>query len=288
MNLELNQNISLFSIMLNYKYIEMKSFYKLKALLFGFFMVLYGSTLLAQHQEFYKEAFFVKQNDTLKYRIMFPKDFSESKQYPIVLFLHGAGERGNDNKKQLTHGSKLFADQINRGAFPAIVIFPQCPQNDYWANATVDRSTKPITLSFPLDIAPTKALSLAMQLLDDMLLKPYVDTSKIYVGGLSMGGMGTFEILYRKPEVFAAAFAICGAGNPETTEKYAKTIPLWVFHGAKDDVVNPLASISMVEGILKNGGKPNFILYENDNHNSWDSAFSEPKLLPWLFSKSKK
>lgn len=240
--------------------------------------------LSAQESPFSKESF-IHKGDTLQYRMLLPKDFSTSKSYPLMLFLHGAGERGEDNQKQLTHGSEMFIK--NRDSFPAIVIFPQCPPDDYWANANVDRSTTPITLTFPKDIPPTKSMTLLMQLLDEMLAKSYVDKEQVYVGGLSMGGMGTFEILHRKPNVFAAAFAICGAGNPESAEAYAKKVPMWIFHGANDDVVNPQQSVDMVGGILKYGGKPNFSLYAKDNHNSWDSAFAEPELLPWLFSNSK-
>lgn len=243
--------------------------------------------LIAQHENLYSKEYFINQSDTLQYRIMMPKDFDDSKQYPIILFLHGAGERGSDNKAQLVHGSKLFASEENREKFSAIVIFPQCSKNSYWANAKVDRSTKPIRLEFPLNIEPTKPLKLVMQLMDEISSKPYVDKNKIYIGGLSMGGMGTFEMVYRKPRFFAAAISICGAGNPEATKVYAKTTPFWVFHGANDDVVNPLSSVNMVEGILKNGGKPNFTLYAKDNHNSWDSTFAEPELLPWLFSNIK-
>lgn len=239
----------------------------------------------SQNQDLFSKEHYVVGNDTLKYRLMLPNDFSESKSYPLVLFMHGAGERGDDNEKQLTHGSELFIK--NRDSFPAIVVFPQCPQEDYWANAIIDRNTKPVSLTFPKDIAPTKSLKLVMQLMDEMLSKSYVNKNQIYVGGLSMGGMGTFEILYRKPEMFAAAFAICGAGNPESAENYAKTTPMWIFHGANDDVVNPQSSVDMVGGILKYGGKPNFSLFAKDNHNSWDSAFAEPELLPWLFSNSK-
>ena len=251
----------------------------------GVFFLLGALKLSAQHQEQYVKERFVSGIDTLNYRILMPKNFELQNQYPVVLFLHGAGERGNDNTKQLNHGSELFYK--TRDSFPAIVIFPQCPQNDYWANATVDRSTKPLSLYFPEDTLPTKSMTLVMQLLEDMLIKPYVNKNQVYIGGLSMGGMGTFEILYRLPEVFAAAFAICGAGNPEATETYAKTVPLWVFHGANDDVVDPQQSLAMVSGILKYGGKPNFSLFAKDNHNSWDSAFAEPKLISWLFSNSK-
>ncbi|MBO3097781.1 carboxylesterase family protein [Gelidibacter pelagius] len=239
----------------------------------------------AQHEDYYIEEQFVSGNDTLNYRVLMPKSFESPNQFPVALFLHGAGERGSDNTRQLTHGSELFYKM--RDSFPAIVIFPQCPQNDYWANVTVDRSTRPLSLSFPVDSAPTKSMSLVMQLMDKMLTKPYVKKDQVYVGGLSMGGMGTFEILYRKPEVFAAAFAICGAGNPDATEAYAKTVPMWIFHGANDDVVGPQESVDMVSGILKYGGKPNFSLFAKDNHNSWDSAFAEPELIPWLFSNSK-
>lgn len=262
----------------------MKTFLKYVLFLLMFNVV---TTMFGQHQKLYEEKNFIHQSDTLQYRILIPKDFDETKQYPIVLFLHGAGERGDDNKAQLVHGSKLFVNPVNRGAFPAIVIFPQCPKNSFWANATVDRSSKPIKLEFPLDIEPTKPLDLVMKLMDEMVEKPYVNPNKIYVGGLSMGGMGTFEIVYRKPNFFAAAFSICGAGNPDATKSYAKTTPFWVFHGAKDNVVNPQSSVKMVEAILQNGGTPNFSLYANDNHNSWDSTFAEPQLLSWLFSNTK-
>ena len=115
----------------------------------------------------------------------------------------------------------------------------------------------------------------------------YVDNSKIYVGGLSMGGMGTFEIISRQPNVFAAAFAICGGGNTENATKFATKVPMWIFHGAKDNVVKPQLSVQMVNAIINAGGTPNFTLYAEDNHNSWDSAFAEPKLLTWLFSNTK-
>ena len=265
----------------------LKRRYSIKKFLLGFLVVFISNIIVAQHQELYSNEVFVSNTDTLQYRMLLPKDFTKDKQYPLVLFLHGSGERGNDNKAQLVHGSKLFADESNRENFPAILIFPQCPKNDYWANAPVDRSTKPISLKFPLDVEPTKALNLVMELMDDLTSKSFVNTSKVYVGGLSMGGMGTFEILYRKPNMFAAAFAICGGGNPKSVKAYAKTTALWVFHGAIDDVVDPQLSIEMVSAYLKAGGKPNFNLYADDNHNSWDSAFAEPDLLSWLFSKSK-
>ncbi|MFB9053215.1 prolyl oligopeptidase family serine peptidase [Formosa undariae] len=245
----------------------------------------------AQHSKKAEDVFLNKTHtvntDTLKYRMLLPKDFSEDKTYPVVLFLHGAGERGDDNKKQLANGGDLFLNKTTRDSFPAIVIFPQCPEHDYWAKIEADRSTKPITFNYKYKETPTKAMALVMDLMDDMVEKPFVKTNQIYIMGLSMGGMGTFEIIYRKPELFAAAIPICGGGNPESVVEYAKSIPLWVFHGAKDDVVDPNLSINMVSAILENGGFPRFTLYDFANHNSWDPAFAEPELLTWLFSKSK-
>ncbi|WP_179351406.1 carboxylesterase family protein [Winogradskyella vidalii] len=229
----------------------------------------------------------IVNQDTLLYRMLLPKDFDASKTYPLVLMLHGAGERGDDNKKQLTHGSRLFLNEKNRDSFPAIVIFPQCPQNDYWSKLEADRSTKPITFNYKYKEAPTTAMTLVMDLMDEMLAQPYVKTEQVYAMGLSMGGMGTFEIIYRKPEMFAAAMPICGGGNPESVTAYATTIPLWIFHGAKDDVVDPKLSLGMASAILSAGGFPKLTLYDFANHNSWDPAFAEPELLTWLFSKSK-
>jgi predicted peptidase len=125
-------------------------------------------------------------------------------------------------------------------------------------------------------------------LVNKLLREGYIDKKKVYVGGLSMGGMGTFEILYRCPKTFAAAFPICGGGNSEYVGKYAKKVKIWAFHGAKDDVVPPKYSETMANAIKSNGGVIKFTIYPNDNHNSWDSAFAEPDLLPWLFSNIKK
>lgn len=241
--------------------------------------------MLAQ-QQLFREARMVSENDTLAYRILLPENFSKDQSYPLVLFLHGAGERGSDNTAQLMHGSSLFTDSENRSEFPAIVIFPQCPSDDYWSNASVDRSGQGVQLEFHPDKDPTTALRLVMELLDEQLQKSYVDKDRIYVAGLSMGGMGTFELLGRLPDTFAAAVPICGGGSTVVAEKYAE-VPMWIFHGAKDDVVNPQYSLEMVAAILDAGGYPNFTLYENANHNSWDSAFAEPQFLNWLFSKNR-
>lgn len=236
----------------------------------------------AQENEAFKKELFIKNSDTLNYRILFPKDFSEEREYPVVLFLHGAGERGSDNEAQLTHGSKLFLEKQEE--FPAIVIFPQAPKEDYWAKVEVNRDSVPLQFNFMNKETATKSLQLVMELMDKMASKDYVNKDQIYVGGLSMGGMGTFEIIYKKPEMFAAAFAICGGANPEIAKEYPEGFNIWLFHGKKDDVVLPKYSEAMARSINHYGGNAKLSLYPDDNHNSWDSAFAEPNLLPWLFS----
>lgn len=241
------------------------------------------STNYAQ-SDLYKAEIFEKSSDSLPYRILYPKDFSTSKQYPVVLFLHGAGERGNDNTTQLVHGSALFSNEENRLNFPAIVIFPQCPKEDYWSNVAVNRNQQPLGLKFQYDKGPTKALQLTMALMDSIVNESFVKKDQVYVMGLSMGGMGTFEILYRKPDMFAAAIPICGGGDTEAAKIYAAKVPLWIFHGAQDNVVAPQLSLDMAAKIMEYGGQPNLSLYGDANHNSWDPAFKEPGLLAWLFS----
>ncbi|RYY00227.1 MAG: phospholipase, partial [Gammaproteobacteria bacterium] len=149
-----------------------------------------------------------------------------------------------------------------------------------------DSLTKKRTFVFPVDGKPTIAMQLLMQLLKDLDRKYKLDDKRLYVGGLSMGGMGTFELVKRKPKMFAAAFPICGGANTATAKKLKRT-SWWIFHGLKDDVVSPQFSQQMANAIKATGAEVKLTLYPNANHNSWDSAFAEKELLPWLFSHKK-
>lgn len=241
----------------------------------------------SQWQAKYEARTLVQGTDSLGYRIMYPPNFKETERYPLILFLHGAGERGNDNESQLVHGARLFATDYLQARYPAVVLFPQCPTGAYWSQVEVDRGSSPIKFDFKYGEAPTKALGLVMDLLDSTLAEPYIDPDRIYLMGLSMGGMGSFELLARNPDLFAAAIPICGGGDPASVGPYAQKTPLWVIHGARDQVVDPMQSMEMVEALLGAGAHPRFSLYEFANHNSWDPAFAEPDLLPWLFSHHK-
>jgi predicted peptidase len=204
----------------------------------------------------------------------------------LVFFLHGAGERGNDNEKQLVHGAKLFLQEEVRTKYPAIVVFPQCAENSFWSNVGFKMDNGIRTFLFQEAGEPTPAMKLAQELLSSLMKTYPVAKRQVYVGGLSMGGMGTFEIVRRNPKLFAAAIPICGGGNTATALSLKKT-KWWVFHGGKDDVVPPQLSEEMVQALKKVKAAVKFTLYPNANHNSWDAAFAEPDLLSWLFAQKK-
>lgn len=236
----------------------------------------------------FEKKVFLGKEGTLPYRILFPYEFNKKQKYPLILVLHGAGERGSDNELQLTHGSGLFLEEKVRKKFPAIVVFPQCPAESYWSNLhRTEESDGKRSYEFRPDGEPTKAMTILLELIDSMAGQSFVDRQRLYAGGLSMGGMGTFELLWRRPELFAAAFPICGGGHPDTVNKYAGKVSLWIFHGAKDDIVPPHHSEKMVKALRDGGADVRFTLYPDVNHNSWDNAFAEPELLPWLFSQKK-
>lgn len=242
--------------------------------------------LHAQDKSLFQKKQFILGSDTLPYRILLPENYDASKKYPLVFFLHGAGERGNDNEAQLVHGSKLFLDPVTRKNYPAIVVFPQCPKNSFWSNVDFKMENGKREFYFKTDGEPTLAMKLAQELLYSIQKEYPVNKKKIYAGGLSMGGMGTFEIVRRNPKLFAAAFPICGGANPATAPQLKK-VKWWVFHGAKDDVVPPSLSEKMVEALKGVKADVKFTLYPDANHNSWDAAFAEPELLSWLFAQKK-
>jgi predicted peptidase len=217
----------------------------------------------------------------LPYRVLWPQGYDQNKKkkYPLVLFLHGAGERGDDNLLQLTHGTPLFLD--NQKQFPAIVLMPQCATDDYWAQMVKEEDQR----RYNFNEFPNPSLAAVQKLLHTFMDTEKVNPDRVYLMGLSMGGMGTFELLAREPETFAAAVPICGGTNPALVALYAKQIPLWIFHGAEDGVVRVENSRRIVQQLATLGIVPRYTEYPGVNHNSWDHAFAEPGLLKWLFGE---
>ena len=239
--------------------------------------------LLAQN-ETYQAATYLQKEESLPYRLLLPEDYDIKKKHPLLVFLHGAGERGNDNELQLTHGSDQFLTPAFRKQYPAIIVFPQCPKDAYWA--TILSREVPLKFSYSKRPKKNPTLDLVEGMLKEVLSNYAIDQSRIYVGGLSMGAMGTFELVYRNPKLFAAAFAICGGANPKIARKIRR--PMWrIDHGEADSVVPFTLSKQMVAALKKKKALVSFNRYPGVNHNSWDKVFADHSFLPWLFSQSK-
>jgi predicted peptidase len=255
------------------------------------FLLLMGAKASSQDLGEYTYAVFRERNNTLPYRMLMPLQFDSTKKYPILIFLHGANEKGLDNESQLNIGGRFFLQKDNRVHFPAIVIFPQCPADDSWAyfETTLDSiSGLANKWHFPFRKEPTATSGLLKHLLDSLIQLKYVDVSKIYIGGLSQGGMGVFDLIARYPHLFAAAFPICGAGKIASAKYFANEVAVWIFHGEADDIVPPRFSRDYFKQLKKLGADVQYTEYPGVHHNSWVNAFNEKGLLPWLFSKSKK
>lgn len=257
-----------------------------RGILPGLIMIFFGAAASSQDLSlFQRKTFKASDGFSLPYRILYPENYSTEKQYPLVVVLHGAGERGADNEKQLIHGGKLFLDSAVRRKYDAIVLFPQCPEDSYWSSVTIDRNKTPLALKFDYTRPITRPLNAAMELVQQVVSQEGVDEGRVYITGLSMGGMGTFEAVHRFPNLFAAALPICGGGDTEHYQK-VKT-PFWVFHGSEDAVVDVRYSQVMVDKLKDLGMKVKYTEYPGVNHNSWDNAFAEPDFLKWMFRKKR-
>ncbi len=263
----------------------------MKKTIFYLFLFIANFSVNAQDNDAYKRGVLVQGEDTMRYRILFPESYDTSKNYPVIFFLHGAGERGSDNEKQLVHGSKLFLQSENRKNYPAIIIFPQCNNPGYWSNVIRAEENPVIGKNrfyfLPSTVSATRDMKMLIQLVNFVLHSYPVNKEKVYAGGLSMGGMGTFELVNRMPGIFAAAFPICGGGDTSLINTNMVKTKWWIFHGGRDDVVDPKFSKRMADELKRKKASVRYTIYPEANHNSWDAAFAEPTLLSWLFSQRK-
>lgn len=219
------------------------------------------------------------QGQTMPYRILSPANYQPDKKYPLVLFFHGAGERGTDNEKQLVHGTSLFLKPEVRERFPAFVIAPQCPDNQQWVDMPwgTDSGTRPEQ--------PSASMSLALQILDATEKEFSIDTARLYVTGLSMGGYATWDCITRYPDRFAAAAPVCGGGDEKTVTPAVAKAPVWAFHSEDDNVVKVRRTQNMVKAMREAGGQPRYFEFFGLGHNAWGTAYGEPELLPWMFAQ---
>lgn len=215
--------------------------------------------------------------DTLLYRMLM-SDYDTIRKYPLVVFLHGSGERGDDNEAQLKWGVMNFASDDHMKMHPSIVIVPQCPENMRWGNISYDDNS--------LQPSPTEPMKLVIELIHQTIKNMPVDTNRIYITGLSMGGFGTFDAITRHPNLFAAAVPVCGGGDVSKASSIAH-IPIWIFHGALDSGVDPVLSQNMVVALTKAGAHPGFTQYPETGHFSWIAAYSDPMMMDWLYRQRK-
>ena len=224
----------------------------------------------------------IEGNDTLPYRIYRSmKADTMTEALPLVIFLHGAGERGNDNCMQLKHCIRFFLNDTVTGRYPFLLMVPQCPNEKRWVNT--DWSLPEHTM----DSVPAAELRGVMTVLDSLTTCGAVDSTRVYICGISMGGFGVWDALQRWPEKFAAAIPICGGGDPEYTDRM-KDIPIYIFHGLLDGIVMPSRSIQMYDALIEAGNTEAILVtYPELGHECWDEAFSTSGLFGWLFGKRK-
>lgn len=268
---------------------------------FVFFLCLFGLSLsfpifgqqtepqllryeLFEHKLFVVHNSSTNKTDSMRYRLLFPHNYNrdydkndKNKKYPLVLFLHGAGERG-DSSLTVKHIGVWALQEKNREKYECFVLVPQCEKNNKWVEVdwAADSHTQPKEMS--------KYMDLTVQLLDKIETELPIDSTKIYLTGLSMGGYGTWDLAARFPQKFAAIVPVCGGADEKTADSL-KNMPIWVFHGALDQTVKPQRSQRMVEAVKKTGNAAiHYTEYPKVKHASWKPAYEDEKMWKWLFS----
>jgi len=219
----------------------------------------FGQDVLARHYE--ARTFVNVKGDTMRYQFMKPLDYDPQKKYPLVLCLHHGGTHGTDNISQLGADPAPFLSS-NRDKYPAFYLMPQCPKGLGWGN--IDASI--------------------IEIIDTLEDEFEIDEKRRYVMGVSGGGYGSWHFITARPEMFAAAIPICGGGDPKLAPKIVN-VPLWVFHGEKDNLVPVRFSREMIDAIKKAGGNPRYTEFPDAGHNIWVQVASTPGLMDWLFGQ---
>jgi predicted peptidase len=217
---------------------------------------------------FVHKVFKGKDGDS-KYVVFVPHDYKGDKEFPLILFLHGAGERGDDGEAPVKQGiGNAVKFKGGEKTFKFFVIFPQCSKKGTWKAGGPDADR-------------------ALAILDEVQKAYKIDSKRIYLTGLSLGGFGTFSLAAADPERWAAIVPVCGGGDTSTASKI-KDIPCWCFHGDADKAVPVQRSRDMIDAIKKAGGNPRYSEFPYVGHNSWDPAYVTPELYPWLLAQKRK
>ncbi|MCC7353384.1 MAG: prolyl oligopeptidase family serine peptidase [Anaerolineae bacterium] len=212
---------------------------------------------MRQEVRFFKKE--VAKTLHLGYLVFLPQGYGANPQqkWPLLLYLHGMGERGTNPATMILHGLREYVEQTDD--FPFVLVAPQCPPDSWWED----------------EIEALDAL------LDELLAKYALDAERVYLTGISMGGYGTWRFVLRHPERFAAIAPVCGGGIPALTGVF-KEVPVWAFHGAKDTSVPLSASESMVSALQARGGDARLSVFPDGDHHLWNEAYKNPELYAWF------
>lgn len=231
----------------------------------------------AELSAFQSEVFSNRQNEHLPFRLLYPTNYNAAKKYPLILFLHGAGARGNDNVSQLDEVPQSLLNAAASERQACFVLAPQCPKDDAWV--WFPQFPKCQTAE-----AQSRASRLSLEIVDSLVKRLNIDRKRIYVTGLSLGGEGTFDMITRRSHFFAAAVPVCGIADTNRVALMKHT-PLWIFHGEKDDINSVAYSRAAVQVLKNNGENPRYTEYPGVKHDCWGKAYQEPGLLDWMFKQ---
>lgn len=216
----------------------------------------------------------------IKYRWSTPDKIEPGKTYPLVLFLHGSGERGDDNTSQLKHGVIPIINGADKLGTPVFIIAPQCPSDRWWSPADTSKTRLTATNQ------PNSLLEAVMALVTEIQKTQPVDAKRLHVTGISMGGFATWDLLGRAPDRISSAVPICGGGDPSLAAKF-REVPIWAFHGEADNVVPVRGTRDMIDALEKAGAKPKATYYPKAGHDSWTPTYDNLEVIRWMLDQSK-
>ena len=220
----------------------------------------------------------------LPYRLFVPRGYDPRRAYPLVLYLHGAGGRGSDGIGHLSPDvAALVSDQVQAVA-PSFVLAPQCPEGDEWVNR---HDQPPLSNYVQARVAESDASKMTLEVLSAIRSRYHIDAARIYVTGPSMGGSGTWDLITRHPNVFAAAVPVTGVNDPSRAPVIAD-LPIWAFHGAEDHLSSAANTREMVQALRGLGSPVRYTELVGVGHDSWTRAYSTPELYRWLFAQQRK
>lgn len=221
---------------------------------------------LGDKAEFFKGEWVGGNEHGLAFQVFAPRKVAKDRPLPLVVFLHGIGERGDDGKRQLNGLPESFAGDANFSARPCVILAPQCPADEFWSGPTAGR---------------------VIDLVKDLVKDLPVDPDRVYLGGFSMGGYGTWAILAQQPKLFACGFPISGGGSP-TIASAIKKIPVWAFHGADDNVVNVEESRRIVAALKREKADVTYTEMPGEGHGIAGKVLADAKLHEWIFAQQRK